>query len=98
MAGELQSSNNILLKANVPYGHVKVVFSWSSRPTLIWLYPNRHLGSNSENVPQIDLTSDLGKRADSKTQNYTLVVYYSLGYNKSKICIFQKLSVKWEKC
>ena len=39
VVGALQSPNDILLKANVPYGHVKVVLSWSSGLTIIWLYP-----------------------------------------------------------
>ena len=65
MAGALQSLNDILLKASVPYGHVKVVFSWSSGFTKSGCIPNSHLGSNSESVPQVDLASDPGKEEDN---------------------------------
>ena len=36
VAGALQSPNDILLNANVPKGHVNVVFSWSSSAIGIW--------------------------------------------------------------
>ena len=39
VAGALHNTNGILLNAKVPYGQVKVVFSWSSGAIEIWLYP-----------------------------------------------------------
>ena len=39
VAGALHNPKGILRNAKVPYGQVKVVFSWSLGATEIWLYP-----------------------------------------------------------
>ena len=65
MAGALHNPNRILLKENVPYGHVNVLFSCTFRCTISDCIPNSHPRSNNENVRQVCLAFDPEKVVDN---------------------------------
>ena len=65
MPGALYNPKGILLNANVPYEHVNVVLSWSSRDIVSDYNPNTHPRNNNTHVLPAYLVYDLETKVEN---------------------------------